>query len=53
MYFYEHQLGKTLILDEATNISVKDKNIVGWIVTIEELVKLNLGSKEEPKEIFC
>jgi hypothetical protein len=27
MYFYEHQRGEVLILDEATNIIVKDKKI--------------------------
>ncbi len=53
MYFYEHQPKEALILDEAVNITIKDKNIVGWIATIEEqLVKLNLGSKEELKEVL-
>jgi hypothetical protein len=50
MYFYEHQLGKALILDEATNISVKDKNIDGWTMTTEELVKLNLEAKKNLKK---
>jgi hypothetical protein len=46
MYFYEHQLGEVLILDEATNNTIKDKKITGWIVTTEEkLVKFNLGNK--------
>jgi hypothetical protein len=29
MYFYQHQLGEVLILDETTNITIKDKKIVG------------------------
>jgi hypothetical protein len=29
MYFYEHQPRKALILDEAANIIVKDKKIIG------------------------
>jgi hypothetical protein len=53
IYFNEHQPGEALILDEATNIAIKDKKIVGWIVTVEEqLVKLNLGNKGKPKEIL-
>jgi hypothetical protein len=53
VYFYEHQPRKALILDEATDITVKNKKIVSWIVTTkEQLVKLNLGSKEEPKEVL-
>jgi hypothetical protein len=40
-------------LDEAVDITIKDKNTVGWIATIEEqLVQLNLGSKEELKEVL-
>jgi hypothetical protein len=46
MYFYEHQPREVLILDEATNNTIKDKNITSWIMTTEEqLVKFNLGSK--------
>ncbi len=53
MYFYEHQLGKALILDEAIDITIKDKKIASWIVTTkEQLVKLNLESKKEPKEVL-
>jgi len=53
VYFYEHQLGKDLILDEAVDITIKDKKIASWIVTTEEqLVKLNLGSKKKPKEVL-
>ncbi len=45
VYFYEHQLGEALILDEVFDIIAKDKNIVGWIVTIGgQLIKLKLGS---------
>jgi len=36
VYFYQHQLGEVLILDEATNVTVKDKMIIGWIVIAEE-----------------
>ncbi len=40
-------------MDEATNIIVKDKKIIGWIVIAEkQLVKLNLGSKKKPKEVL-
>ncbi len=53
VYFYEHQPREVLILDETTDISVKDKKIVNWIVTTKkQLVKLNLGSKEECKEVL-
>jgi hypothetical protein len=53
VYFYEHQPREALTLDEIIDIIVKDKTIVGWTVTIEEqLVKLNLGSKEKPKEVL-
>ncbi len=52
-YFYEHQLGEALILDEAIDIIVEDKKIASWIVTTkEQLAKLNLGSKKEPKEVL-
>jgi hypothetical protein len=52
VYFYEHQPRETLILDEATNIIIKDKKIVNWTVTAkEQLVKLNLGNKEKLKEV--
>jgi hypothetical protein len=36
VYFYNHQLGKILILDEVVDVIVKDKKIGGWIVTNEE-----------------
>jgi hypothetical protein len=40
-------------LDETTDITIKDKKIIGWIVIAEyeQLVKLNLGNKEKPKEV--
>ncbi len=41
VYLYEHELGEALILDEATDIIVKDKKIVGWTMTTkEQFVKL-------------
>jgi len=47
MYFYEHRPGKV------PDIIVKNKKIVGWTVTIEkQLVKFNVGSKEELKEVL-
>jgi hypothetical protein len=53
VYFYEHQLGEPLILDEAFDITSKDKRISGWIVTIEgQLIKLNLGNKELKKVLI-
>jgi hypothetical protein len=36
VYFYEHQQGETLILVKAIGITVKGKNILGWIMTSEE-----------------
>jgi len=53
VYFFEHQLGEALILDEVVNITIKDKKLVRWIIiTKEELKKLNLDSEEDPKEVF-
>jgi hypothetical protein len=47
VYFYEHQPREALILDEAINITIKDKSIVGWITIAEkQLVILNLGNKK-------
>jgi hypothetical protein len=52
VYFYEHQLEETLILDEVANIIIRNKKIISWTVTIkEQLVKLNLGNKEKLKEV--
>ncbi len=36
IYFYQHQLGEVLILDETTDVIVKDKNIARWIVATNE-----------------
>jgi hypothetical protein len=53
IYFYQHQLGEVLTLDEATDVTIKDKKIARWIVTVEDqLKKLNLGSEGDPKEVF-
>jgi hypothetical protein len=53
VYFYKHQLGFFLILDEVVDVIVKDKKIARWIVTTEEqLMKLNLRSEGDPKEVF-
>lgn len=52
MYFDEHQLGRTFIFYKVIDITFKYKEIVGWIIMIEEqLMKLNLGS-EEPKDVL-
>ncbi len=29
VYFYKHQLGKILVLDEVANVTIKDMKIVG------------------------
>jgi hypothetical protein len=53
MYFYKHQPKEALILDKAIDITIKDKKITGWIMTVkEQLVKVNLGNKEKPKEVL-
>ncbi len=53
IYFYQHQSRKVLILDEVANMIIKDKKIVGWMVTVEEQIKkLNLGSEGDPKEVL-
>jgi hypothetical protein len=31
IYFYQHQPRKVLVLDEATDVTIKDEKIVGWI----------------------
>jgi hypothetical protein len=33
IHFYKHESRETLIFDETINITIKDKKIVGWIVT--------------------
>jgi len=53
IYLYKHQLGKVLILDKVVDVTIKDKKIAGWIVTIEEqLMKLNLGNERDLKEVL-
>jgi len=34
--FYKHQPREVLILDETTDVTIKDKKIVGWTVAIKE-----------------
>jgi hypothetical protein len=36
IYFYKHQLGEVLILDETIDVTIKDKKIVRWIVVAKE-----------------
>ncbi len=51
--FYKHQPEEVLILDETTNVTVKDKKITMWTITAKEkLMKLNLRSEGDPKEVF-
>jgi len=53
VYFYEHQPTEALILDEVTDITIKDKKNVGWTVIVkEQFEKLNLGNEEKPKEVL-
>jgi hypothetical protein len=52
VYFDENQLGRAFIFYEVIDITFKYKEIVGWIVIVEEqLMKLNLQS-EEPKDVL-
>jgi hypothetical protein len=52
VYFYEHQQGELLYWFKLL-VTVKGKKILGWIMTSEkQLVKLNLGNKEECKEVL-
>lgn len=39
VYFDEHQPKEALILDEVIDITIKDKKIVGWIVTTKKQLK--------------
>jgi hypothetical protein len=49
-WYYQHELGETLILDEFANIMIINKQITGWTFIIDEqLNKLNLGINEEPR----
>jgi hypothetical protein len=36
LWCYQHKLGKTLIIDESTNIMIKNKQITGWTLTANE-----------------
>jgi hypothetical protein len=36
VYFSEHQPREALILYEGADITIKDKKIIGWMVTIEK-----------------
>jgi hypothetical protein len=35
VYFYKHQPKEVLILNEAVDVTIKDKKIIGWKVTID------------------
>ncbi len=53
IYFYKHQLGEVLILDEAADVTIKDKKVTRWTIIVEEqLKKLNLGNEGDPKEVL-
>jgi hypothetical protein len=53
VYFYQHQPGEVLILDEIVDVIVKDKNITRWIIiNKKQLKKLNLGNEGDPKEVL-
>jgi hypothetical protein len=42
-----------LICDEVTNIIIKDKKIIGYIIIVkEQLMKFNLGNGEEPIDVL-
>ncbi len=48
-WYYQHEPKETLILDEFTNITIKNEKITGWTFnTNEQLSKLNVGINEEP-----
>ncbi len=52
-WYYQHEHGKTLIIDESTDIMIKNKQITRWTFTIDEqLNKLNLGTNEEPRMVL-
>jgi hypothetical protein len=53
IFFYEHQPGEILIINEAMDITIKDKKINGKTITAEkQFAKLNLGSEEEPQDVL-
>jgi hypothetical protein len=48
-WYYQREPGETLILDESIYITIRDKQIIGWMFTFDEQInKLNLGTSEEP-----
>jgi hypothetical protein len=36
LWYYQHEHRKTLILDESTNIMIKNKQIIGWTFIVDE-----------------
>jgi hypothetical protein len=46
LHFYKHE--PIITLDKSIVIMIKDQKIVGWIVTTQELLKLNLRNQVEP-----
>jgi hypothetical protein len=47
LLYYQHEPGKTLILDEFVDITIKKKQIIGWTLIIDEQSKkLSLGTSE-------
>jgi hypothetical protein len=46
---YQHEPGETLILEKSIDITIKNKQIIRWMLTVDEqLSKLNLGTNEKP-----
>jgi hypothetical protein len=49
-WYYQHEPREILILDESTNIMIKNKKITRWTLIInEKLSKFNLGTIEKPQ----
>jgi hypothetical protein len=38
-WYYQHEPGETLILDESIDITIKNKQITRWTLTIDEQLK--------------
>lgn len=52
-HFYHHEPREASILDDRMDMTIKNKPIVEWTLTEEEqLTKLNLGNKQNPKMVF-
>jgi hypothetical protein len=52
-HFYHHEPREALILDERMDMTIKNKPIVEWtLIEEEQLTKLNLGNKQNPKMVF-